>query len=83
MSNTFDLRDEPAAIREAQQQLRTLFKAGVPIALVTPDGIYGQNTLDAVLGYQQNIGLPVTGIIDLDTWYRLFDDAENARNGHH
>lgn len=75
----YDLRDQKQAIREAQQQLRTLYKAGMPIVLVTPDGIFGKNTVDSVRDYQRNIGLPITGIIDLDTWFHLFNQARLAR----
>ena len=36
-----------------------------------PDGVYGALTRDAVLTFQQNEGLPCTGICDTQTWLLL------------
>ncbi len=36
------------------------------------DGIYGPSTEDAVRAVQRTFGLPVTGIVDLDTWETLY-----------
>lgn len=40
-----------------------------PLAI---DGIYGPSTEDAVRAVQRTFGLPVTGILDLDTWEILY-----------
>ena len=42
----------------------------VPPVIV--DGIYGTSTEDAVRAVQQTFDLPVTGIVDLDTWEALY-----------
>ncbi|CAB4866031.1 unannotated protein [freshwater metagenome] len=39
---------------------------------VTVDGIYGNRTQNAVKNFQKNSGLPVTGIVDRNTWAALF-----------
>ena len=40
------------------------------------DGIYGQNTLDAVKAFQKKVGLEADGVTDPKTWDALFaDDA--------
>ncbi len=38
------------------------------------DGIFGPNTRDAVLAAQARLGLPVTGVVDQQTWQRLYDE---------
>ena len=39
---------------------------------LTIDGIYGPSTEAAVRAVQRTFGLPVTGILDLDTWETLY-----------
>ena len=41
------------------------------IPTITPDGIYGPETREAVERFQSIFGLPVTGVIDFRTWYRI------------
>ena len=60
-------------VRQVQQQLARISQSYPAIPRVTPDGIYGQQTRDAVEKFQQVFGLPVTGIIDYRTWYRISD----------
>ena len=35
------------------------------------DGIFGPQTREAVAAYQRLIGLPITGVVDRETWYAL------------
>ena len=37
------------------------------------DGVYGEETADAVRAFQRYFGLPVTGIVDSRTWYEIID----------
>ena len=60
-------------VRQVQQQLARISQSYPAIPRVTPDGIYGQQTRDAVEKFQQVFGLPVTGVIDYRTWYRISD----------
>jgi murein L,D-transpeptidase YcbB/YkuD len=39
---------------------------------LTVDGVYGTRTTAAVKAFQKDNGLPVTGIVDRDTWAALF-----------
>ena len=39
---------------------------------ITVDGIYGNETQNAVRAVQRTFDLPVTGILDLDTWESLY-----------
>lgn len=42
------------------------------IPSVNIDGIYGPSTEDAVSSAQRTFGLPVTGVLDLDTWETIY-----------
>jgi peptidoglycan hydrolase-like protein with peptidoglycan-binding domain len=71
-------------VRGLQRMLRTLALPSGPDTALIPDGIYGQNTLAAVLRFQQGAGLPATGITDLRTWTAIAEQyrpvARVARN---
>ena len=43
---------------------------------ITPDGIYGQQTVDALSGFQGARGLPVTGTVSDATWSALMRSGE-------
>lgn len=75
-----DIRDTRLSIIEIQENLRELYKAGWEIALVTPDGIYGTHTREAVKAFQTLMNLPESGIVDYPTWTLLVYHANRARN---
>lgn len=56
-------------IQEQLNRIREVYTAIPPIASV--DGIYGENTQNAVREFQSVFGLPETGIIDYKTWYKI------------
>lgn len=58
-------------VRQMQEQLRMISRAYPAIPIVTADGIYGPATADAVREFQSVFGLPVTGIVDYPTWYKI------------
>lgn len=60
-------------VRQIQEQLARISRSYPAIPTVTPDGIYGPATREAVERFQQVFGLPVTGVIDYRTWYRISD----------
>lgn len=60
-----------AKVRQVQEQLARISKSYPAIPTVTPDGIYGPQTQEAVKKFQQVFGLPQTGIIDYNTWYKI------------
>lgn len=58
-------------VRQMQEQLRTISRAYPAIPLVSADGIYGPQTAEAVRVFQSVFGLPITGITDYPTWYKI------------
>ena len=38
---------------------------------IVPDGIYGPKTKAAVEKFQAVFGLPVSGVVDYNTWYEI------------
>lgn len=58
-------------VRQIQEQLARISQTYPAIPRITPDGIYGNATRDAVEKFQEIFGLPVTGVIDYRTWYRI------------
>ncbi len=58
-------------VRQVQEQLARISQTYPAIPRITPDGIYGNATRDAVEKFQEIFGLPVTGVIDYRTWYRI------------
>ena len=41
------------------------------IPTISADGIYGPQTAEAVEVFQSVFGLPVTGVVDYATWYKI------------
>lgn len=58
-------------VRQMQEQLNVIAGAYPAIPRVTEDGIYGPGTAAAVREFQSVFGLPVTGVVDYATWYRI------------
>ena len=58
-------------VRQIQEQLARISRSYPAIPTVTPDGIFGPATREAVEKFQQVFGLPVTGVIDYRTWYKI------------
>ncbi|MBQ7795345.1 MAG: peptidoglycan-binding protein [Lachnospiraceae bacterium] len=58
-------------VRQLQEQLDTVATIYSAIPRVTIDGIYGQGTRRAVEAFQSVFGLPVTGVVDFATWYKI------------
>ena len=58
-------------VRQIQEQLDTVATIYSAIPRVSIDGIYGPGTERAVEAFQSIFGLPVTGIIDFATWYKI------------
>ena len=58
-------------VRQIQEQLARISQAYPAIPTITPDGIYGEATRAAVEKFQSIFGLPVTGVVDYRTWYKI------------
>ena len=65
--------NERDAILQIQRYLRQLSFVDPSIPTPPSDGIYGTQTRAAVRAFQESVGLPTTGEVDLITWERLFD----------
>lgn len=65
-------------VRSLQTMLRVISEDDSRLPTVVPDGIYGPTTMTAVSAFQRQYGLPVTGIVDQQTWERIVDIYEPA-----
>ena len=58
-------------VRQLQEQLDAISSVYTAIPDITPDGIYGPATAEAVRKFQSIFGLPQTGVVDFATWYKI------------
>ncbi len=58
-------------VRQLQEQLNRIAVAYPAIPTITVDGLYGSATAEAIRVFQSVFGLPVTGITDYPTWYKV------------
>ena len=58
-------------VRQLQEQLNTIAGSYPALSRIGADGIYGERTREAVEKFQSIFGLPVTGIVDYPTWYKI------------
>ena len=70
-------RGEP--VRTIQRQLNRISNNYPLIGKLAVDGIYGPKTAQAVRTFQEVFDLPVTGVVNFPTWYRI-SDIFNAVN---
>lgn len=55
-------------VRGLQYMLRRLSEVHEALPRLVPDGIFGEETLEAVMIFQREFHAPVTGVVDRDTW---------------
>ena len=65
-------------VRGLQTMLRVLAEHDDRYTPIIPDGVYSAQTMAAVSNFQQNHGLPVTGITDQETWEMIVAEYEPA-----
>jgi len=59
-------------VQKLQNELNKIRGSYPAIPLITnPNGIYDNNTANAVRTFQSIFDLNVTGIVDYNTWYRI------------
>lgn len=58
-------------VRQMQEQLDEIAKVYTSIPRIAADGVYGSKTKSAVEVFQKLFGLPVSGIVDFKTWYKI------------
>lgn len=58
-------------VRTIQEQLNRIAQVYTAIPRIAVDGAFGPRTAEAVRAFQRIFKLPVTGIVDMPTWYRI------------
>lgn len=58
-------------VLQIQQQLNRIAQNYPAIPRIAADGVYGQNTANAVRTFQRIFNLPQSGIVDYPTWYKI------------
>lgn len=59
------------AVIQIQEQLNRISDNFPAIPKISIDGIYGQGTANAVRKFQEIFDMPVSGIVDYPTWYKI------------
>ncbi len=72
------MQDTRAHIYEIQYYLRVIQIAMGEEKLLNPDGIYGEETTEAVKNFQRQFGLLVTGNVDKLTWEKITEEYLKA-----
>lgn len=70
---TLTVGDTGISVTTVQYYLNVFAYFNQYIPMVPIDGIYSQQTADAVAAFQQQYGLEVTGITDRDTWLKMLE----------
>ena len=58
-------------VRQIQEQLDSIASIYSAIPRIQIDGVYGPATARSVEAFQSIFGLPITGVIDFATWYKI------------
>ena len=66
-----DIGASGTKVRQMQEQLNAIASVYTAIPTLIPDGIYGEQTQQAVREFQSIFGLPQTGVVDYPTWYKI------------
>lgn len=66
-----DIGSSGLKVRQIQEQLNTISQVYTAVPSVTADGIYGESTANSVRAFQSVFGLPQTGVVDYQTWYKI------------
>ena len=66
-----DIGSSGQKVQQLQEQLNLIGEYYNAIPQVTPDGIYGERTAEAVRQFQKIFNMPQTGIVDFATWYQI------------
>lgn len=60
-----------AKVRQMQEQLNVISNSYPALPKVSTDGIFGPATKTAVQKFQSIFGLPATGVVNYQTWYKI------------
>ena len=62
-----------SSVMKIQEQLNTISNNYPLIPKLTPDGVFGERTQEAVKTFQSVFGLTQDGIVGSRTWYKIQD----------
>lgn len=62
---------EGSYVRTIQNQLNAISNSYPAVPKVVEDGVFGEQTAEAVRTFQKIFGLPQTGVVDFKTWYEI------------
>jgi peptidoglycan hydrolase-like protein with peptidoglycan-binding domain len=87
-TGTLSEGDTGLEVSVLQYYLRVIAEFNPKIAEVTPNGVFDEETKNAVLAFQREYGLPETGEVNEETWNKLssvylglIDSAESSGAG--
>lgn len=66
-----DIGSSGQKVHQLQEQLNLIGEFYNAIPPVEPDGIYGEQTAEAVRKFQKIFDMPQTGVVDFATWYQI------------
>ena len=68
-------------VRLIQEYLSAISPTFPSIPTLTPDGVFGSRTRDAVVAFQEEFGLPINGRVGAITWAAIADVFEDVSGG--
>ncbi len=68
-------------VRLLQEYLAAISPVFPAIPTVTPDGVFGPRTRDAVIAFQEEFGLPINGRVGAITWAAITDIYDDIAGG--
>ena len=72
------MTDKQTANMELQQKLRNISKVYSDIPSIIPDGIFGNETEEAVKAFQRKFGLTETGVVNFELWNKIDTESRKA-----
>ena len=66
--------EQQRAVSDLQSFLRRLSHTYVTIPFLVSDGIFGVRTQQAVEEFQRLMGMPVTGVVNTQTWNAIVSE---------
>lgn len=68
-----DIGSSGEKVMQMQEQINAIHEAYPSVPSVSADGIFGEETQNAIEKFQSVFGLPKTGVVDYNTWYKIQD----------
>ncbi len=79
-SQTLQVGSRGSRVEQLQYMLAVLSEFIDEVPRINVDGIYGQQTRQAVLGFQRYAGLPQTGTVGASTWDAIYNQFAGIEN---